>query len=522
MNRGLFAGVFALLILTASVLRCDHLVGRTLWFDEAFSWTLVTRFSPLNIISRTADDVHPPLYYLTLWCWTTFFGTSLISLRLPSVLFGVATAAGSFLVGRDAIEGWREDPTRRYGAQVTGLMSMALVATSAIQVRWSWEARMYTLATLLLIIGTWCILRALDASVERARWWWAGFATASTAMLYTHNYALFSFVGQCLFIVLEFSRRGQRWPLPFQVPGFWSAVIAMAGVAWAYSPWLPVLQAQSAQVQNGYWVPKVDLLTIPRAWYSLVLPLNSVPGVSDQMAIVSGLILVSLVAILAIQRTRLSRLVLALFVTPIVLSYLISMSGTSIIVDRFFLLAHLFAVIGVAGLIGRLAPSSACWCVGALVMSFSLYLVERYHSDLNVEAKPGVRGALKYVLRNRHPDEPILVMHPCIYFSVLYYAGERASPKLYSIPENVTHYTGKPILIPEDYFLQSDLEESSAKRAWVIDTNGFIGHTSMLLPASWKPTEKKMFPDVYYFQRNVTATCWERTDPVPVRAVQNP
>ena len=87
-------------LLAAFVLRCWNVSARPIWFDEAFSWTLVTQFDPLEVIDRTSRDVHPPLYYLILWCWVRVFGESLLAMRMLSAVLGTASVLVAYLLWR--------------------------------------------------------------------------------------------------------------------------------------------------------------------------------------------------------------------------------------------------------------------------------------------------------------------------------------------------------------------------------------------------------------------------------------
>ena len=86
----------------AFVLRVWNPNGRSIWFDEAFSWTLCREFGPLEIIQRTGNDVHPPFYYLVLWAWMRVFGESLWAMRFLSGIFGTVTVWLASIVGKEA------------------------------------------------------------------------------------------------------------------------------------------------------------------------------------------------------------------------------------------------------------------------------------------------------------------------------------------------------------------------------------------------------------------------------------
>ena len=84
---------FALILSLALIARLAGIASRPIWYDEAFS-VLLAEQGPSAIISGTlavdadtsAAEEHPPAYYFLLWGWIQFFGSSLISVRMLSVI----------------------------------------------------------------------------------------------------------------------------------------------------------------------------------------------------------------------------------------------------------------------------------------------------------------------------------------------------------------------------------------------------------------------------------------------------
>ena len=106
-------------------------LNQSLWLDEAISANVVKNYSYSDIVTKFSPaDFHPPLYYLTLKAWTSIFGISEISLRLPSVIFSLVTI---YLVFR-----------------FFGIWPSLLLAFNPLYLYYSQEARMYSLVTLLV------------------------------------------------------------------------------------------------------------------------------------------------------------------------------------------------------------------------------------------------------------------------------------------------------------------------------------------------------------------------------------
>src|SRR3972149_8169918 len=80
------------LVLALSLCLRLVVINQSLWLDEAIGAIAARDFSYSKILREfMLSDNHPPLYYLFLKAWVSLFGFSEVSLRMPSVLFGVGT-----------------------------------------------------------------------------------------------------------------------------------------------------------------------------------------------------------------------------------------------------------------------------------------------------------------------------------------------------------------------------------------------------------------------------------------------
>src|SRR5437867_3856820 len=75
--------ILSAIFLFCFAIRMVYLDQKNLWFDEVFSWN-ITLGSFYEIIVRTTNDIHPPLYYFILKIWIFLFGDSIFTMRLLS------------------------------------------------------------------------------------------------------------------------------------------------------------------------------------------------------------------------------------------------------------------------------------------------------------------------------------------------------------------------------------------------------------------------------------------------------
>ena len=115
--------------------------NRNIWTDEAFTIELVGSNSVLGIIRGTANDVHPPLYYLIVKLFITLFGTSFQVYKLVSILPMFFT----MLLGIFYIAPW-------FGAKTAFLFMLFLNAIPCVM-EYGVQIRMYSWAIFFITIA---------------------------------------------------------------------------------------------------------------------------------------------------------------------------------------------------------------------------------------------------------------------------------------------------------------------------------------------------------------------------------
>ena len=207
-------------------------------YDEAFTYYLCRDHTFGELASgRAYDPGWPQLFHLLYWPWAQLAPQDPRWLRLPSILLGALAAPAVFLLGRRLFNGT--------AAAVAGW----LVALSAPCVFLSKEARGYALLTLLFLVATILLVRAIEDGKPRD---WGLYALALGLALNTHYFAVFLALGHACF-VLFCQRGGTRFKF---------ALAAAAGGA-LFLPWLlkVVFPLVLGSAQTGYphWQP-------PPAW----------------------------------------------------------------------------------------------------------------------------------------------------------------------------------------------------------------------------------------------------------------
>jgi uncharacterized protein (DUF2141 family)/4-amino-4-deoxy-L-arabinose transferase-like glycosyltransferase len=212
--------IFLTILTLGTLLMITGITHESLWYDESYTAAAVTH-SFGDIIRITAGDSHPPLYFLMLHAFQWLFGTSVLALRLFSVIGAVGLAALGM------------GPVRKALGDRTAILYTLLVFIAPITLSMSQEARMYTWSAF-WVTGSalYGYLAYRDNKIKD----WVLMGLFTLAAAYTHYYALLAVI---------------KKPFPF----LWVALAITMG----YLPWLIQLMNQVGRVSSNFWIPPVTM-----------------------------------------------------------------------------------------------------------------------------------------------------------------------------------------------------------------------------------------------------------------------
>lgn len=194
-----------------------------LWLDEALSVNIASL--PIgDIFEALRQDGHPPLYYLFLHGWMAVVGDGDAAIRALSGVLAVATLPLAWIAGR-----------RRAGA-AGGAATLLVMAIAPYSLRYATEARMYAMASF-LVLAAWLVADDLRARSDRRRW--AALAVLTGAALLTHYWALYLGFAAVVVPAWRWWRHGAR----VEALRIGSALAAGAVL---FVPWLPSFLEQVA------------------------------------------------------------------------------------------------------------------------------------------------------------------------------------------------------------------------------------------------------------------------------------
>lgn len=442
-------------------LRWHHLPTRSLWFDEAFTWKLVTSYSWNDLYPPIAADVHPPLFYLIEKAWVSAFGDGLVALRLPSYVFSAATLALFGWLSAKALSSLEV----RVRLAATFLSTSALCCLEA-HVRWSQEARMYSLACLLIVATTLIIAIAIERQrISKSHG--IAFIALSTMLLYTHYFGLFYFVAQVFFLLWASYR---RQPDDHRQYFLVAAMIILPGLF--FLPWCPTLLRQMSMVRQDYWIPNTPWITIGTTMPALILSEEYSSSVSLWPKLGITLFLLACAIHACRSGGRVIQLVTAVAILPLVFSLAASMVFAPVIWPRYLIGSAVLITIPVAFSIYRALDNHSAHLISSLLVISLGVATLRQSSELRWRG--GAKQIAAKIVASDEPLSPVIVASSQLFFEVDYHMHQlnsEANAKLLE-QEKVRNYTGGPILRDSDFVSRVSLIEKHPQ-FWLVETNAW-------------------------------------------------
>ncbi len=205
-----------------------NILTRAFWGDEAWS-ALISSLPIVDLITTTASDFHPPLYYLILHFWINLVGSGEVAIRLVSLFFWSVSGLTTYFLSRCLGM-----------SKLWALLSAMFVLFNPFIFVYAFEARNYTLFIFLSLLSMWQFQKILNGQGKAIV-----YLTLSVLGLYTHYYMFFIVGGQFLLVVLT---RRDLWK---------KFLLLGVGFFVGYLPWLPFFFSQTKSVVGGYWIAPV-------------------------------------------------------------------------------------------------------------------------------------------------------------------------------------------------------------------------------------------------------------------------
>ncbi|GFI02448.1 hypothetical protein IMSAGC005_01277 [Lachnospiraceae bacterium] len=244
---GIIGMAAAAALLGVSIYLC---FGSDIWYDELFTMGLAEQ-SCGELISITARDVHPPLYYLIVKFFLAVSGVVTGSIQ-PVVIGKLVSVLPFFLCLIYALTKVR----KQFGMLCAGIFSFLLLTMPQLA-DYTVEIRMYSYALFFILAA---MLHAYElAHGEKKKKWidWTALTLYSLAACYTHYFACVAACMVYLYLLVSLCRAHR---MKQEGKAFFASGLLCGG---AYVPWLLLaVTGQVGQVKESYWIQ-------PLGWRSL-------------------------------------------------------------------------------------------------------------------------------------------------------------------------------------------------------------------------------------------------------------
>lgn len=478
------------ILIIINILKMRKLTVMSLWHDESFS-ALLVQYNLNEMIKRIILDVHPPLYYLMLRAWSFIFTNSLFSIRMFSVLFGALSVIALYFFAE-----------RAFKNRKLAFITSTLLALSSFQIQYDIEARMYTLGAFFLIISSYFLIRAL----EEKKWlWWILYSLSAVASIYTHYYAIFWILAQAIFFTGLIIKQSGINPLKWLK----NKTFLMGKVSYLLSvilflPWIGPFLSQLKQVSDAYWIPPMNIWSIPNTFLSMTIGTSTDPSQFPHFLI--AIMIFVLCAVIFFFKSQMNQekwFIFLLLILPFLFSFLLSLK-TSIYLDRYFIFALPFYIVFLSVVFFSIKKKHIKNGVIVLAILGTAISFPTRWSFFKIEKRPGMAAAAQLINKEVEVGDKIFVGSSFVFFTFKYYNQTQIKPLLYA-PDTLYHFSGTAILDEEEII--SDFHEAVEKNdvVWIINTTGFGDHQPTV-PINWIKIKENGFEDIYDYRGWIMVT----------------
>ncbi len=451
--------------IVAFVSRIVFLTKSDVWHDEGYSAMIINR--PLSdILAITANDVHPPLYYLLLNFWQSIFGPSVVSLRGFSVLVGVATVILLYFL------------LRKIFSEKIAVLGGIFAAIGPFLVRYSFEMRMYSLVALLAVASTYLLVLALDKKTKNKLLHWIGYGLTIATGLYTQYFFIFILPTHFIYTLQK-----SQWDIKtiLKNKGWWLGYAIAGGL---FLLWLPTMINQMSRVQEKFWIPAVDASSIPKTISMFMI-------YSDILVPIFGYTLLLAIILLPYYMAKNKRVEISLvagwLIFPIIGVFLLSLSR-SVYIDRYFTYSAPAFYALLAVIIGSLKlPQKKQWISPMLAsFVFGLMLIGAFNISLVSTHQMG--QAISVVNQKYQPGDKIISAELYTFFDSSYY--NQTNQPIYLLSKKpFTKYGEYSLIYDQPHLRIPSLSSVKAERVWLIGKAGEKRYFRSGVPKNWNLIE---------------------------------
>ena len=163
------------IILTIAILLRLPNLNESLWFDEL--WSTRMKLDNIALLSNLVlYDPHPPFYYIFMFFWIRLFGDSELSIRIPSLIFGILSIFLTYTL------------CLRFTGKRGAVLASFLLCVSPVHIWYSQEARPYSGTLFFLLLAIFLYYKLKDSKSNSI--WYFMYFVALLFAVFSHYYVV--------------------------------------------------------------------------------------------------------------------------------------------------------------------------------------------------------------------------------------------------------------------------------------------------------------------------------------------
>ena len=259
--------IFWLAISSAIILRFSHLDSKVFWHDEVYTELRVSGYKNIDpknarlgrvltkeellnfqrvsdkkdlgdTLSSLKEDVHMPLYYTLLKYWQHMWGNSIIAIRSLSAIFGILLLPALYILARQLFE-----------SELAAQIIVSMVAVSPMFIRYSQDARPYSLWAFSVLVSTSLLLIGLKKNTVKN---WFYYSVSIAVSFYSQLLSFYIYLGHFLYVLIT---------TKLNIKVLSKYIIFSAIGVLLFAPWL-----------LGVVIPKFGSMSAQTAWLKFPMP----------------------------------------------------------------------------------------------------------------------------------------------------------------------------------------------------------------------------------------------------------
>lgn len=415
-----------------------------LWRDEAFS-VFMAKLPLFQLLTATARDSNPPLYYLLLKIWMIIGRSSEIAIRSLSLVSFVFTLYGMYLI-LEHVYHW---PLKK------SWIWIVLAGINPLLLYFAFEARMYMLSACLGLYSWYFLLKKMKKS----------YIIVTVAALFTHYFLFFLVFGQLLYVIISKQKKKYVF-LPF-----FAFLLTI--------PWLIFVFIVKPGSHTSFWTSPLELIDILRLPVILYAGYEKAFTFSDQvlhqlnpMIIILTILLWIILFSITLRHKKNAVYREAIYIAlcwiaiPTIITIAISFF-IPLLIPRYLLFVTIGFLCFIPFLFSLIPhPFKLILIILFFIITFQYNMYQILYRE---KEDPAFTASIHEIQSIANRADIIYLPNELDYFPALYYAPNRTILIYNKTYDEVPWYVGKALMNP-GIFTQSFPRFPT--RAFVVESNG--------------------------------------------------